>query len=228
MTRKIRGRNLKDWQLRTTGNRKPSPGEQSRSGRASAELRIIGGALRGRKFAYSGDPRTRPMMDVTREALFNLVGAWVEGKHAIDLFSGTGAVGFEAISRGALKATLIERHIPTTELLKQNRTRLNIESQVEVVQADTFFWVDEFIKSEFDETPWLVFCCPPYDFYVDRKSEMLTLIERLFHAAPADSLFAVESDIRFGFKQLPDAERWKVRQYSPAQIAVYRGSEQAE
>src|SRR5262249_42961688 len=84
--------------------------------RSEAIVRIIGGEYRGRKLQYSGDIRTRPMKDRVREALFNLIGPNVRGMHAIDLFAGTGALGLEAISRGAAGATFIERHYPTAEL----------------------------------------------------------------------------------------------------------------
>src|SRR6186997_1276149 len=63
---------------------------------AGTELRIIGGDLRGRKLEYHGDPRTRPMKDRVREAVFNLVEP--DGTYAIDLFGGTGALGLEALS----------------------------------------------------------------------------------------------------------------------------------
>ena len=78
-------------------------------------MRIIGGKFRGRKLEYSGDLRTRPMKDRVREALFNLLGNAVEGKIAIDLFAGTGALGLEALSRGASRAVFIERHRPTAQ-----------------------------------------------------------------------------------------------------------------
>src|SRR6186713_2214397 len=83
-------------------------------------LRIIGGTLRHRKLQYSGDLRTRPMKDRVREAVFNLLGPQIKGTHAIDLFAGTGALGLEAVSRGASRATLIERHLPTAKLIEQN------------------------------------------------------------------------------------------------------------
>ena len=91
MAKITRGRNLKDFN----------------SQQASADvgkLRIIGGKFRGRQIEYSGDPVTRPMKDITREACFNLVGAYVDGKAAFDLFAGTGAIGLEALSRGATQA----------------------------------------------------------------------------------------------------------------------------
>ena len=76
----------------------------------SVGLRVVGGIFRGTKLRYAGDRRVRPMKERVREAIFNLLGESVKGKHAIDLFTGTGALCFEAISRGARSATAIEIH----------------------------------------------------------------------------------------------------------------------
>jgi 16S rRNA (guanine966-N2)-methyltransferase len=181
-------------------------------------LRIVGGKLRGSKLAYSGDVRTRPMKDRLREAVFNLVGPQVVGTHAIDLFAGTGALGLEAISRGAARATLIERHLPTTKLIEQNAAALGISEQVEALFADAFTWGIR--NPPTSDRPWLVFCSPPYEFYVARQAEMLALIERLLTAAPADSQFVVEADERFDFGLLPTAAAWDVRKYPPAVVAI--------
>ncbi len=88
--------------------------------RIAATLRIIGGKFARRRLKYTGDPRTRPMKDRVREALFNLVGPSVIDAHAIDLFAGTGALGLEALSRGAARATFVERHYPTAATIKEN------------------------------------------------------------------------------------------------------------
>lgn len=138
-------------------------------------LRIIGGSMRGRKLLYSGQPeRTRPMKDRVREAVFNLLGPAVAGKHAIDLFAGSGALALEAISRGAACATLIERHFPTAALIRQNAAELGVADRVEVLAADTFIWAQ---KHAIDgATPWLVFCSPPYAFYLERAEAMLALV----------------------------------------------------
>jgi 16S rRNA (guanine966-N2)-methyltransferase len=181
-------------------------------------LRIVGGKLRGSKLAYSGDSRTRPMKDRLREAVFNLIGPAVVGTHAIDLFAGTGALGLEAISRGAERATLIERHLPTCELIKKNSVSLGISEQVEVVFADAFTWGIR--NPPQTDRPWLVFCSPPYDFYVDRLSQMLALIERLHAAAPPGSRFVVEADERFDFTLLPQPHAWGVRKYAPAVVGI--------
>lgn len=183
-------------------------------------LRIIGGKFRGRKLHYSGDMRTRPMKDRLREAVFNLVGPDIRGTHAIDLFAGTGALGLEALSRGSLRATLVELHRPTAAIIRQNAAVLGAEELVEIVPGNTFVWVRR--EPDLGESPWAVFCSPPYDFFVDRLDEMLELIGQLFERAPQGSVFVVEADDRFDFQRLPDAEQWDVRAYSPAVVGIYR------
>ena len=187
------------------------------SGQPPAGVRIIGGSFRGRILEYSGDTRTRPMKDRVREAMFNLLAERVRGKHALDLFAGTGALAFEALSRGAAHATLIERHLPTTKLIEQNARTLGVTDRVEVCFSDAFVWGKRFAGST---EPLALFCSPPYDFYVSRREEMLILLGRLWDLAPAGSVFAVEADDRFDFGLLPLAETWFVRAYPPAVIGI--------
>ncbi|MEL7497584.1 MAG: RsmD family RNA methyltransferase [Planctomycetota bacterium] len=218
MAQSKRGRNLKDW-------------KSNRSDAGDGKLRIIGGEYRGRLVEYSGDPVTRPMKDNIREALFNLVGGWVEGKVVFDLFAGTGAIGLEAISRGASEAIFVERHFPTVKLIEQNIQTLGpqVKNNSSVHASDTFFWVRQFVKNQTHPTdPWLVFCCPPYDFFLDREEELLAMLSSLIPLAPAESLFVVESDERFETDRLPKQQenpsvsQWAVRQYAPAQVAVLK------
>jgi 16S rRNA (guanine966-N2)-methyltransferase len=162
------------------------------------------------------------MKDRVREAVFNLVGPSIRGTHAIDLFAGSGALGLEAISRGAERATLIERHFPTAELIRRNVRSLGLEQQASVLAANAFLWVrHELPARALDRTtPWTVFCSPPYDFYVDRRDEMLQMIELLREGAPAGSLLVVESDLRFSVQQLACAQGWDERTYRQARVAV--------
>jgi len=197
---------------------KSRPSDGPAAGRETVGLRIVGGKLRGRPLTYSGDERTRPMKDRVREAVFNLLGPGVVGTHAVDLFAGTGALGLEAISRGATRATFLERHLPTCKLIESNAAQLGIGEQVDVQFADTFKWNK--LRQLPSDRPWLVFCSPPFEFYVSRREEMLQLIERFHAAAPAGSLFAVEADERFDFGQLPAAGEWDVRTYLPAVVGV--------
>ncbi len=184
------------------------------------ELRIIGGRHRGRKLVYHGDLRTRPMKDRIREAIFNLVGPSIAGTHAIDPFAGTGALGLEAISRGSVRATMVEQHFPTAEVIQQNISGLGMDDVADVTTADAFFWVRKLptLGSE----PWLVFLSPPYAFWVDRTEDMMTLLGALLEAAPAESTFIAESDEHFDFAQMPHAEQWDVRRYSQAMVGMLR------
>lgn len=194
----------------------PPPGHDSR-------LRIIGGTWRGRQIRYSGDPITRPMKDNIREAVFNLIGAWIPGKLVIDLFAGTGAIGLEALSRGAAHAILIERHFATAKLIEQNVQELDAASLATVVMSDTFFWARQFLKnSPPSDPPWAVFCSPPYALYFERTGDMVELIRSLLEAAPPESVFVVESNGQFDERQLPQSEKWRTREYPPAVIHVWR------
>ncbi|MDR3108530.1 MAG: RsmD family RNA methyltransferase [Planctomycetaceae bacterium] len=185
-------------------------------------LRVIGGTFRGSKLAYAGDNRVRPMKDRVREAVFNLIGVDVRGKFAIDLFAGTGALAIEAISRGAIGATLIEQHFPTARNARNNLVSLNLESKCKLITTDTFFWshTQENVPTD---TAWIVFCSPPYDFYINRTDSIIALLTRLKTAAPPDSLFVIEADNRFDFTQLPFTPNEKHRRsYPPAEVAIYR------
>ena len=163
------------------------------------------------------------MKDRVREAVFNLLGPQVAGSHAIDLFAGTGALGLEAISRGAAKATFIERHLPTANLIWAAAGKFGVAERVEVVFGDAFLWSAKFVTDE--KQPLTVFCSPPYDFYVERKQEMLSLILRWIELSRVGSQIVVEADERFDFGSLPRAGEWDVRKYLPAVVGIWEKDE---
>jgi len=183
-------------------------------------VRIIAGRFRGRRLHYSGDPRTRPMKDRVREALFSILGLRIEGKYVLDLFAGTGALGLEAISRGASAALFLEYHRPTAARLRENIAQLGLEDCCQVLPVDTLIWFRR--GPVLPATAWAVFCSPPYDLYQTRQKDMLELIGGLIRQAPSESLFVVEADARFDLRLLPDAEQWDIRQYRPAVLAIYQ------
>jgi 16S rRNA (guanine(966)-N(2))-methyltransferase RsmD len=200
----------------------------------STELRIVGGRFRGRKLKYEpfrlgDDPVTRPMKHRVRESIFNLVSTEVEGKHAIDLFAGTGALGLEALSRGAAHATIIERHVPTARVIEENIKTLDVVDKSTLLTTSAFLWAkrdlptlsaQSAIRNPQSAIPLLVFCSPPYAFYTDRQPEMLALINELMQHATPGSIIIVEADERFDFHLL--SGEWSVRQYLPAVVGVWR------
>ncbi len=197
-----------------------APGSPAGSRHGASPPRIVGGTLRGRRLIADLNPdRTRPMKDRVREALFNLLAGDVPGKHAIDLFAGTGALGFEALSRGAKGATLIELHFPTAQRIRDSAVQLDVADRTEVITANTFSWNR---PSADDATPWLVFCSPPYAYYLEKADEMLRLIGGLMNDAPSGSVVVVECDDRFQIDRLPSFDAWQVREYPPAVLAIFR------
>ena len=189
----------------------------------AAKLRIVGGSLRGRTIEYNGRFETRPMKDRTRESVFNLVGPAVVGLHAIDLFAGTGALGLEALSRGAARATFIERHVPTAHVIEQNIARFGLGEKCRVATGDAFRWVRR--QGSLPAEPWLVLCSPPYSFYRQRQADMLALVAALIEAAPAGSILVVEAEQTFDPALLPRADQWDIRRYAPAIVAIYRAAD---
>jgi 16S rRNA (guanine966-N2)-methyltransferase len=218
-------------------NKKPlqSAAKKAATNRASAndrdtEVRIIGGIFRGRRLAYHGDPIVRPMKHRTREAIFNLVSTEVTGRHAIDLFAGTGALGLEALSRGAASATFIEKHVPSARVVEQNIRTLGVEDRAQVLITSAFLWAKRDLVSTAAESsppanvPWLVFCSPPYVFFTERLDEMRDLIQRVQVHAPAESILIVEAEEPFDIGTLSNdvAELWNLRSYSPAIVGIWR------
>jgi 16S rRNA (guanine966-N2)-methyltransferase len=210
------------------GKRTSGKGEASPDAR-EAEVRIIGGTFRGRRLQYHGDPRVRPMKHRTRESIFNLVSTECAGHHAIDLFAGTGALGLEALSRGAATATFIEKHVPSAQLVETNIRALGVEDRATLLVTSAFLWAKrDLMTAASTETPWLVFCSPPYAFFRDRQSEMLDLIGRIRDHAPAGSILLVEADDQFDFDLIrgdvasDECRAWDIRSYAPAVVGVWR------
>ena len=131
-------------------------------------MRVVAGELRGRGIAGPGrGNRVRPTADRVREALFSILGE-LTGARVLDLFCGTGALGIEAVSRGAGKATLVDLE---TELAGRNVKLLGIEERCVIARSDAL----EFLRGPrvgFD----LVFCDPPYSFADHLEAELDQLL----------------------------------------------------
>jgi 16S rRNA (guanine(966)-N(2))-methyltransferase RsmD len=199
------------------------------------EVRIIGGTFRGRRLQYHGDRTVRPMKHRTRESIFNLISMECAGRYAIDLFAGTGALGLEAISRGAVGATLIEKHVPSARIIEANIKSLEIEGRATLLVTSAFLWAKRDLPTAAEtNTPWIVFCSPPYVFFEDRQAEMLDLIGRIRDQAPPGTVLLVEADGRFDFNLLlgdaagAEYQTWDVRSYPPAVVGVRRDRRVAE
>jgi len=100
------------------------------------KLRIVGGSLRGRRIAVPDSAEVRPTSDRVRESLFNILGDAVRQSRVLDLFAGSGALGFEALSRGASSATFVELDGAVVQQIRRTAAELGVEEQVNVVRGD--------------------------------------------------------------------------------------------
>ena len=107
-------------------------------------MRIIGGNLRGKKILNPIDKSTRPLKDMVRESIFNIIehskNQYVELNNAkvLDLFSGTGSFGIECLSRGAKKVIFFENYINSIKILKKNLDLLNLNKQSKIIEKDAY------------------------------------------------------------------------------------------
>ncbi len=174
-------------------------------------MRIIGGYLGGRNFESPHGNRTHPMSDKVRGALFNALGD-LSNLEILDPFGGTGALSFEAISRGAKQATVIELDRKAQQTIERNISTLGLGGRVLLVRANAAAWLK---KNEYRRFNVIV-ADPPYD---EIKPEILKLIaERL-----EDSGILVLSWP--GNDSLPTFEGLKevsTKKYGDAQLAFYK------
>ncbi|MDE2305709.1 MAG: 16S rRNA (guanine(966)-N(2))-methyltransferase RsmD [Gammaproteobacteria bacterium] len=158
-------------------------------------LRIIGGTWRGRRIPVPDLAELRPTPDRVRETVFNWLAPAIGGARCLDLFAGTGALGLEALSRGARSALFVERSAPAARNLREQIERLGAEARAEVRCADAF----EFLRD--DHTPFdLVFLDPP--FRSDLLERCLTPLAVPGRLAPA-ALVYLESASSAGAPALP-------------------------
>jgi 16S rRNA (guanine966-N2)-methyltransferase len=120
-------------------------------------MRIIAGELGGRFFAAPDTTATHPMAERVRGGLFNSLGD-ITGRTVLDAFGGSGALAFEAISRGAASAVIVERDTRAQRIIAENSAQLGLEDKVKLVKANVRSWSETSPHAQFD----LVLCDPPY------------------------------------------------------------------
>jgi 16S rRNA (guanine966-N2)-methyltransferase len=121
-------------------------------------LRVIAGELGSRLFSAPDGFTTHPMGDRVRGALFNSLGDIV-GKTVLDPFSGSGALSFEAVSRGAARSVALERDRRAQQVIASNIKSLGLTGKVRLIKANCNVWSDRNLDEKFD----LILCDPPYN-----------------------------------------------------------------
>jgi 16S rRNA (guanine966-N2)-methyltransferase len=173
-------------------------------------LRIIGGEWRGRRIRFPGKGGIRPTPDRVRETLFNWLMAKVAGSRCLDLFAGSGALGLEALSRGAASVTFVERDSANAASLAETAGRL-APGRVTVIEADALAWLDGRAAAHD-----IVFLDPPYA--AGLLEDAMQRLEARGWLAP-DAFVYLESPAKAGPPVLP--ARWTLHRSGRAGAVGY-------
>jgi len=129
-------------------------------------MRIIGGIYRGKKITLPEDKKTRPLKDIVKESIFNLIQhskkfkIEIKNSLVLDLFAGSGSFGLECISRGAKKVVFIENYSKILNILKRNINSINATKNTNIIEKNCFDYLLE--NNQFQKKFNLIFLDPPY------------------------------------------------------------------
>lgn len=145
-------------------------------------IEIVAGEFRRRRLRTPAGERTRPTSGRVREAWFNILQTSIPGARVLDLFAGSGALGLEALSRGATSAEFVERAKAPLEALRANIEALKVQDRVTVHRTDAVRFAERLQPGQYD----VAFADPPY------ADPAAVRLSALFRAAPFARIFAVE------------------------------------
>jgi 16S rRNA (guanine966-N2)-methyltransferase len=178
-------------------------------------MRIIAGTHKGHKIHAPGGLETRPTSDRVRENVFNILGP-VDGAAVLDLYAGSGAMGLEALSRGAVRAVFVERDGDAARTIERNLDKLRLSGTVLRQDAVTALATEAGSGRKYD----LVLVDPPYDMYADIEPKLARYLPSVL---AEDGVVVVETDVRVE-PELPLMERTS-RKYGAVRITVYGAPE---
>jgi 16S rRNA (guanine966-N2)-methyltransferase len=145
-------------------------------------VRIIAGEFKGRRIKTPASDKVRPTGDRVREAWFNILQGSIEGARVLDLFAGSGALGFEALSRGAVSVDFVEKHTASLATIRENAASLNVADQVTIHRTDAMRFTERLQAGAYD----VALADPPY------ASEQGALLVALFRVSAFARVFAIE------------------------------------
>jgi len=177
------------------------------------KIRIIAGEYRGRRIAVPDRPGLRPTPDRVRETLFNWLGQSLDGLACLDLFAGSGALGFEAASRGAARVVMVEQDRAVFDGLKRTREAIGA-TQVQLVLNDAFAWLKKNSEA-FD----MVFLDPPF------RQNALPAVFRQLKLEPGARVYVESSEPFAAGESWRELRRARAGQVS-YQLLEWRGDDQ--
>lgn len=186
-------------------------------------MRVVAGKYRSRVLKSLRGLALRPSSDRLRETLFNLLGTTVEGSVFVDVYAGTGAVGIEALSRGARAVIFIENHAAAVALIRSNLRALGITTGAEILMADAVRGMERLAHPQFGMRVHtdFVFLDPPYA-RTEEYARALDFLDRSPLLTPGGQV-VVEHPKRMALPQrLAQLERARVVEQGDAALSFYR------
>lgn len=150
-------------------------------------MRIISGKARGTKLYTLEGENTRPTLDRVKESIFNIIQGKIEGAKILDLFSGSGAIGLEFLSRGAKSAVLCDKSKEAMNIIKKNIEKTHMEKSAQVINTDFENCLEKLKNEQFD----IIYLDPPYatDYILKSLEKILQL-----NIAKEESQIIIETD----------------------------------
>lgn len=174
-------------------------------------MRVIAGSLGGRNFDSPHSFKTHPMSDRMRGALFNILGN-IEGLRCLDAFAGSGALSFEAASRGAAKITAIDSDRLAQKAIQANIAALKLQRRVTLITASANAWLTTNPEAHFD----IVLCDPPY---TDLQP---SLLQRLAERVQSDGILVLSWPAHTKPLVFQNMQQVDHRKYADATLVFYR------
>ena len=184
-------------------------------------LRVITGTAKGRKLKSVPGDTTRPITDRAKSALFSILGDWIAGARVLDLFGGTGAVGIEALSRGAASAHFLDLHRAAVETMRDNLAHCRLEQRAVVEKGDSFAFLQRYRGEPFD----LIYVAPPQYQGLWHKA-LLLIDERPYLLAQGGVLVTQihpREDVPLDLAFLEEYDR---RRYGSVEMIFYASAEE--
>jgi len=184
-------------------------------------VRIISGKYKGHLAPFDAG-HIRPTTDRVKESQFNILQGYVEGAKVLDLFSGTGNLGLEALSRGAQEAIFVEKNKKSIEILKKNLQKLQVIEPVQIVQKDVLSYLNKYSGEPFD----LIFADPPFTEQMAHDVMLAAARAPIFHVG---TIMTIESGRREKIEEdYGTIIRYDVREFGDKFLSFYKKKESSQ
>ena len=180
-------------------------------------MKIISGKYKGRILKGYTIDGTRPTMDRVKESVFAMIQDYIKNSIFLDLYSGTGNIGIEAISNGSKKAYLVDNNMVAIKIIKENISMLKIDNAC-VIKEDAIKCLNNFINIgiKFD----IIFLDPPY--HTNELDKSLTIINDNLCLLGESSIIVCETEIKIDYQKYDNLMIYKTRKYGSKEVTILK------